>query len=204
MPEGIFEFKGKEVRVSNQGGVAEGLPEITNFDLPNLSGGPGKPMSFEESFQQKYNNAPGGNKIASVPLSSISTDKRYKSTFIGSNPEEMHAQQQAWTQKAYRDTLKFGTLVGTTIAGGFGMMYGAGKWLMPGGNGKFSDIWSNPIMQGLDKINTAVDEALPNYYTEAEKNAEWFSKDNLFTANFLFDKLNIKVVFMEWFHLAQN
>ena len=189
MPEGIFEFKGKEVRVSNQGGVAEGLPEITNFDLPNLSGGPGKPMSFEESFQQKYNNAPGGDKIASVPLSSISTDKRYKSTFIGSNPEEMHAQQQAWTQKAYRDTLKFGTLVGTTIAGGFGMMYGAGKWLMPGGNGKFSDIWSNPIMQGLDKINNAVDEALPNYYTEAEKNAEWFSTDNLFTANFLFDKL---------------
>ena len=187
MPEGIFEFKGKEVRVTNQGGVAEGLPEITSFDLPNLSGGPGEPMSFQESFKQNYNNAPGGNKIASVPLSSISTDKRYKSTFIGSDPEEMHAQQQAWTQKAYRDTLKFGTLVGTTVAGGFGMVYGAGKWLLPGG--KFSDIWSNPIMQGLDKINNAVDEALPNYYTEAEKNSEWYSKDNLFTANFLFDKL---------------
>ena len=68
----------------------------------------------------------------------------------------MHAQQQAWTQKAYRDTLKFGTLVGTTIAGGFGMVVGAGKWMLPGG--KFSDIWSNPIMQGLDKINNAVDE----------------------------------------------
>lgn len=190
MPEGIFEFKGKEVRVGNYGGVAQGLPEIVSTPLPNLSGidgGPGEPMSFEESFKQKYNNAPGGNKIESVPLSAISTDKRYKSVFIGSNPEEMHAQQQAWTEKAYNDTLKFGTLVGTTIAGGFGMVVGAGKWLLPGG--KFSDIFSNPIMQGLDKINTAVDEALPNYYTEAEKNAEWFAKDNLFTANFLFDKV---------------
>lgn len=190
MPEGIFEFKGKEVTVGNYGGVAEGLPEIITTPLPNLSGidgGPGKPLSFEESFKQRYNEAPGGNKVQSVPLSAISTDKRYKSVFMGSNPEEMHAQQQAWTQKAYRDTLKFGTLVGTTIAGGFGMVYGAGKWMLPGG--KFSDIFSNPIMQGLDKINTAVDEALPNYYTEAEKNAEWFSKDNLFTANFLFDKL---------------
>ncbi len=190
MPEGIFEFKGEEVRVGNYGGVAQGLPEIVNTPLPNLSGingGPGEPLTFEESFKQRYNEAPGGDKIASVPLSAISTDKRYKSVFIGSNPEEMHAQQQAWTEKAYNDTLKFGTLVGTTIAGGFGMVYGAGKWMLPGG--KFSDIFSNPIMQGLDKINTAVDEALPNYYTEAEKNAEWYSKDNLFTANFLFDKL---------------
>jgi hypothetical protein len=189
MPEGIFEFKGKEVRVGNYGGVAEGLPEIINVPLPNLSGidgGPGKPMTFEESFKQRYNEAPGGDKIASVSLSDISTNKRYKSVFIGSDPEEMHAQQQSWTDKAYNDTLKFGTLVGTTIAGGFGMVYGAGSWAL---GGKFSDIWSNPIMQGLDKINTAVDEALPNYYTEAEKNAEWFSKDNLFTANFLFDKL---------------
>jgi len=190
MPEGIFEFKGDEVRVGNYGGVAQGLPEIVNTPLPNLSGldgGPGGPTTFAESFKQRYNEAPGGGKIESVPLTAISTDKRYKSVFIGSNPEEMHAQQQAWTQKAYNDTLKFGTLVGTTIAGGFGMVYGAGKWLLPGG--KFSDIFSNPIMQGLDKINNAVDEALPNYYTEAEKNAEWFSKDNLFTANFLFDKV---------------
>ena len=190
MPEGIFEFKGKEVRVGNYGGVAQGLPEIITTPLPNLSGidgGPGKPLSFEESFKQRYNSAPGGDKIESVSLSSISTDKRYKSVFRGSNPEEMHAQQQAWTEKAYNDTLKFGTLVGTTIAGGFGMVYGAGKWMLPGG--KFSDIWANPIMQGLDKINTAVDEALPNYYTEAEKNAEWYSTDNLFTANFLFDKV---------------
>ena len=187
MPEGIFEFRGKEVRVGNYGGVAEGLPEIVQTPLPNLSNIDGETMSFEDSFKKKYNDAPGGDRIESVSLADISTDKRYKSVFIGSNPEEMHAQQQSWTEKAYRDTLKFGTLVGTTIAGGFGMVYGAGKWALPGG--KFSDIWSNPIMQGLDKINTAVDEALPNYYTEAEKNAEWYSTDNWMTANFLFDKV---------------
>tara|TARA_R110000868_G_scaffold14426_1_gene67111 strand:- start:11101 stop:24315 length:13215 start_codon:yes stop_codon:yes gene_type:complete len=189
MPDGIFEFKGQEVLVGNTAGVSQDLPAIIHTPLPNLSGidgGPGEPMSFQESFKQKYNKAPGGNKIESIPLSSISTNKRFKSVFIGSDPEEMHAQQQSWTEKAYNDTLKFGSLVGTTIAGGFGMVYGAGSWAL-GGN--FSDIWSNPIMQGLDKINKEIDVALPNYYTEAEKNAEWYSPDNWMTANFLFDKV---------------
>jgi hypothetical protein len=58
MPEGIFEFKGKEVRVGNYGGVAQGLPEIMTTPLPNLSGidgGPGEPLSFEDAFKQINN-----------------------------------------------------------------------------------------------------------------------------------------------------
>jgi hypothetical protein len=181
-------FQGEEIVVTNLGGVKPQLP-VYNTPLPNLTnidGEIGKKSLDELEAESLFKNA--DNRIESIPLSSISTDKRYPYVFRGSNPEEMYAQQQQWTEKAFNDTLKFTNLVGTTIAGGFGMMYGVGKWALPGG--KFSDIWENEAMQGLDEWNTKLDnEILPNYYKQSETDAEWYSKDNWLTANFLFDKL---------------
>lgn len=174
--------------MSNLGGVKPQLP-VYETPLPNLTNIDGE--IGKKSVDDIFANALLQNadtRIESIPLSSISTDKRYPYVFRGSNPEEMYAQQQSWTEKAFNDTLKFGNLVGTTIAGGFGMVYGVGKWALPGG--KFSDIWENEAMQGLDEWNTKVDnELLPNYYKKSETDAEWYSRDNWLTANFLFDKL---------------
>lgn len=102
--------------------------------------------------------------------------------------ENEFAYGQSTMDKAVNGTLKGLNLAATTIAGGFGVVAGTAKWILPGG--KLSDIWDNPIMNGLDKYNNEVDNyILPNYYTDAEKNAAWYSTENWLTSNFLFDKL---------------
>jgi hypothetical protein len=103
------------------------------------------------------------------------------------NYEDFAAYGQSVADKAANGILKGVNLTATTIAGGFGMLYGAVKSPF---TGRLADIWDNEVMRGLDDWNNKVDqEYLPNYYTEAEKNAEWYSTDNWFKANFLFDKL---------------
>jgi len=102
--------------------------------------------------------------------------------------ENEFAYGQSTMDKAINGTLKGLNLAATTIAGGFGVVAGTARWALPGG--KLSDIWDNPIMNGLDKYNNEVDNyILPNYYTDAEKNASWYSTENWLTSNFLFDKL---------------
>lgn len=119
----------------------------------------------------------------------LEANKRYK-TF---NPtigdyEDFAAQGQQWYKQAANGVLKGANLAATTVAGGFGMLYGVGKATLF--TQKLSDIWDNEIMRSLDKWNEKVDnEYLPNYYTAAERNSEWYSTDNWFTTNFLFDKL---------------
>ena len=103
------------------------------------------------------------------------------------NYEDFAAYGQSISDKAANGLLKGLNLAGTTIAGSFGMLYGAVKSPF---TGRLADIWDNEATRGLDAWNTKVDqEYLPNYYTDAEKNAAWYSTDNWFKANFLFDKL---------------
>ena len=112
---------------------------------------------------------------------------RYDEIVYGANNEDVWAQQQGILSKAVSGTLKGLNLAATTVAGGFAMVGGA---VAAPFTGKLSTIWENPVMQNLDKWNETVDQKyLPNYYSDTEKNAEWYSTDNLFTANFLFDKL---------------
>jgi hypothetical protein len=102
--------------------------------------------------------------------------------------ENEFAYGQSTLDKAINGTLKGLNLAATTVAGGFAVVGGAVRWALPGG--KLSDIWDNPIMNGLDEYNNEVDNyILPNYYTDAEKNAAWYSTENWLTSNFLFDKL---------------
>lgn len=101
--------------------------------------------------------------------------------------EDQNANAQSWYTQAANGILKGTNLAGTTIAGSFGMLYGT---ISSMGSGRMADIWDNPIMQNLDKWNNEVDQNyLPNYYTNQEKNASWYSTDNWLTTNFLFDKL---------------
>ena len=56
-------------------------------------------------------------------------------------------------------------------------------------NGDITKIWNNPVNQGLQEWNEKVDrELLPNFYTQQEQDAEWWSTDNWATWNFVFDK----------------
>lgn len=119
----------------------------------------------------------------------LSENKRY-SAFNPTIPnyEDFAAYGQSNWDKAANGLLKGVNIAGTTVAGGLGMLlYGAPKAIF---GGKLSYLWDNEVMNKLDEWNTKVDnEYLPNYYTQAEKDAAWYSPTNWFTTNFLFDKL---------------
>ena len=57
--------------------------------------------------------------------------------------------------------------------------------------GKGSAYWDNPFSQTMADVNRWSEEALPNYYSDVEKqndaNGEWYK--NIFTPNFVFDKV---------------
>ena len=123
-----------------------------------------------------------------VTNAELEANKRYRAynPTVG-NQEDYSAYGQSVSDKAANGLLKGVNLAATTVAGGFGMLYGIPKSMA---TGRLADIWDNEIMRGLDDWNTKVDqEYLPNYYTDVEKNASWYSTDNWFKANFLFDKL---------------
>ena len=123
-----------------------------------------------------------------VTNATLEANKRYK-TF---NPtigdyEDFAAYGQSNLDKAANGVLKGLNLVATTIAGTGAMLTGV---IQSMSTGRLADIWDNELSRGLDKWNNKVDqEYLPNYYTAAEKNADWFSPTNWFKTNFLFDKL---------------
>jgi hypothetical protein len=112
---------------------------------------------------------------------------RYDEVVYGANNEDAWGAQQSVLSKGVNGILKGTNLAATTVVGGFGTLGGAVSSMF---TGRLADIWDNPVMQGIDEWNEKVDqEYLPNYYTDTEKNAEWYSTDNWMTANFLFDKV---------------
>jgi hypothetical protein len=123
-----------------------------------------------------------------VTNAELAANKRYPTY----NPtldsqEDFNAYGQSGWEKAINGTLKGTNLAATTVAGGFAAL---GGLIASPFTGKLSTIWDNPVMQALDKWNEKVDnELLPNYYTDVEKDAAWYSTDNWMTTNFLFDKL---------------
>jgi hypothetical protein len=181
--------------IKETGYKASDIPLVAPKDFPmNFSSGKGGGLSDLSQKEDVFAElAAAGQKFSQkgifVSNSELEANKRYK-TF---NPtigdyEDFAAQGQAWYKQATNGVLKGLNLAATTVAGGFGMVYGVGKSLLF--TQKLSDVFDNEIMRGLDEWNTQVDnEFLPNYYTAAEKNSEWYSTDNWFTTNFLFDKL---------------
>jgi hypothetical protein len=164
-----------------------GAVKAYDFSVAKRADYSGGDSVFDELAQlSKKSNFTGVRPFVSD--ATLEANKRYD-TFNPTieNQEDFAAYGQSSAQKAINGILKGTNLAATTIAGGFGMLGGAVGTMF---TGKLSTIWDNPVMQGLDKWNTKVDnELLPNYYTQAEKDAAWYSTDNWMTTNFLFDKL---------------
>ena len=154
---------------------------------PDLSGG--RTSGAEDPLFAIFGKGPKVDKMLPTATAQQLYENRRYATFDPNvvDVEDQKAYSQSNWDKATNGVLKGLNLAGTTIAGSFGMLYGTSKWAF---GGKFSDIWDNEVMQGLDKWNNEVDQNyLPNYYTNVEKNANWYSTDNWLKANFLYDKL---------------
>jgi hypothetical protein len=165
---------------------------LPNLDNPATTGNFGYQQSVagrQSATDQFFGNGPVINEMApTVTAKELYENRRYEifSPDI-TDIENQKAYAQPWTTKAANGILKGLNLAATTTIGGFGMLEGA---LQATFSGRLADIWDNPIMRDLDEWNTKVDEEyLPNYYTTKETQANWYSTDNWFKPNFLFDKL---------------
>lgn len=88
--------------------------------------------------------------------------------------------------------LKGAVLAGTTFADGIvGTIIGIGT---AASEKRWSGIWDNPFSNYMQQINEWSESALPNYYTKSESEDPWYT--NIFTANFLGDKVLKNLGFM--------
>ncbi len=180
----MAEAPGKPV---NLGGVAEGLPQYR--PVPGYFGGGGGEKKTSLSFDEMVKNIPtdvGG--APAIPASSIYVGDRYASSFPFRNTEEMYAQQQGAFEKWRNGIIKMaGTASTSFLSGTVGTVVGATNYMFSGF--KTSAFYDNPVNRFADEVNKKMEDYVPNYYTQAEKDANWFSGENLLTANFWSDKV---------------
>lgn len=101
------------------------------------------------------------------------------------NNEDAYAQGQGWPAKMVNGVGKGLLLTGTTLLQStVGLLNGVARMTE---TGRAASFYDNEFNRKLDEINKAAEDVLPNYYTDVEKNARWYSPSKLFTANFLWD-----------------
>ena len=176
----------EEENVVNPGGVSNKIPFPS---IPNNPGNqvPGELPSARESFMQlaEQNKFKGAQNI---PISSFySGGSRYEKTRPFTNFEEMAAQRQSGFEQVRNGLGKAVGIAATSfISGTVGFLNGVGSSIA---NQRFSKLYENPTTQLMDRIQSGMEDFAPNYYRQAETDAEWWQADNLLTPNFWADKV---------------
>lgn len=81
--------------------------------------------------------------------------------------QDIRADKQSGFLQVTNGIAKAGVLAGTTaVDGTVGLLYGAIQALA---EGRLSAVWDNDFSRGLQKLNEASEELLPNYYTKHEQ-----------------------------------
>jgi hypothetical protein len=112
---------------------------------------------------------------------------RYDKIFYGIDNEELYARRQSALDQLANGAAKMaGTFATSFLEGTVGIINGIGQMTS---TGKFSSFYDNDFNRKLDDLNKYLEDALPNYYTQAEKDAEWYSPKNIMSSNFLGDKV---------------
>ena len=109
----------------------------------------------------------------------------FQPSSMGVDNEDMAGQYQSLGSKAVNGVTKGLILAGTTfIQGTAGLVNGVYQAI---NDGKFSSFYDNEFNRGLDGINKWSEDAMPNYYTAAERDANFYSPKYWATGNFVFD-----------------
>lgn len=116
---------------------------------------------------------------------------------------DLRAEAQPWYSKLINGIAKAGVLAATTALETGGLLYGIGQGAYEAAqeDGDLGDkagaflhgMWYNPITRALKKVNDYAEDYMPNYYTQDEIENPFH---NIFTANFLGDKIIKNLGFM--------
>ena len=149
-------------------------------------GEPASNLSFDDMFDQSVKGAPK-SQGESIRFADVYTGDRYASSRPGEDLEEMYAQQQGISSKFLNGAIKMtGTAMSSFLAGTAGLLYGIGKSAT---TGRLADIFDNEVNRYGDDLNKQMEDQFANYYTHKEQDAQWYSTDNVLTANFWSDKV---------------
>ena len=114
------------------------------------------------------------------------TSNRYDTLVPGDyNNEDAYAQGQGWVDKMVNGVGKGLVLTGTTfLQSTAGLLNGVVNSI---NDGRAASFYDNDFNRALDELNKQLEDQLPNYYKDVEKNARWYSPTKLFTGNFFWD-----------------
>jgi hypothetical protein len=175
----------EEEKIVNLGGVNRPIPSPGILQNPGNQV-PGNSLSPRDMFLgiMKENQS---TSIPNIPVSSFYTGSRYEQTRPFTDFEEMAAQQQSGFEQFRNGIGKMVGLGATSfVSGTAGLLYGIGS---AASTLKFSNLYNNPVTQMMDQAQSGLEDYLPNYYKKSEQDAEWWSPDNWYTANFWGDKV---------------
>lgn len=151
------------------------------------------PQAFLQSEFSKSLNVPLDLRAPEV-ISPFAVDpsSRFPLQVLGMDNEDLYSQGQGVFDKAINAIGKGLILTGTTFAQStIGLLAGLSKFAT---TGEFSSLYDNEFNRWMDNINKNSENALPNYYSAAERERPWYS--NIFTANFFWDKIVKNLGFM--------
>lgn len=144
----------------------------------------GLARDYRGTMQEINRTATPRQDIGFVGVNDSMFDEDITSATQLDNLANTRGELQPWYAQIGAGLAKGAILAGTTFLDGtVGLVLGAGQALA---EGRASALWDNPFSKAMQSINEWSEEALPNYYTDAERNEPWY--ENIFTANFLGDK----------------
>lgn len=117
----------------------------------------------------------------------IDNTGRYPWYMPGADNENAYGEAQSWISKAGHSIWKGLNTAGTTfLQGTAGAVAGVYKMV---DDGRLASFYDNDFNRSLDAYNKRLENSSPNYYTNKERDANWYSPSNLLTANFFWDKI---------------
>lgn len=170
--QGVGGLRGiKSIDALKQEGLIRSTPQINSV----------------EDFKQVSNSAlqrAVPQEVGFVGVNDSMFDDNITSMTQLDNLANTRGEMQPWYAQIGAGLAKGAILAGTTFADGIiGTIVGLGN---AAATGTFSGFWDNPFSNAMQRVNEWSESALPNYYTDAEKNDPWY--ENIFSANFIGDK----------------
>lgn len=170
--QGVGGLRGiKSIDALKQEGLIRSTPQINSV----------------EDFKQVSNSAlqrAVPQEVGFVGVNDSMFDDNITSMTQLDNLANTRGEMQPWYAQIGAGLAKGAVLAGTTFADGIiGTIVGLGN---AAATGTFSGFWDNPFSNAMQRVNEWSELALPNYYTDAEKNDPWY--ENIFSANFIGDK----------------
>lgn len=144
----------------------------------------GLARDYRGTMQEINRTATPRQDIGIVGVNDSMFDEDITSATQLDNLANTRGELQPWYAQIGAGLAKGVILAGTTFLDGtLGLVLGGAQAIA---EGRGSALWDNPFSKAMQSINEWSEEALPNYYTDAERNEPWY--ENIFTANFLGDK----------------